>query len=380
MPSPLSTAFGGMIALAAGMGLGRFLYTPVLPMMSEATGLSPAGAGAVAGANFAGYLVGALLASLPGMSRHARFWLFLGLGLSATTGAAMGVTQSVWLWSGLRFTSGMASAFILIFASALVTSALHAAGRPGLGVVHFAGVGAGIAVSAVIASPSITADGAWQAIWWIGAGLTALALLLVAVCLPAQTAPPGGGTPGAGRHPGLWRLIAAYGCLGFGYVVTATFIVQILREGGAGRVEEAWIWAIVGLCAIPSVAFWGAVAARIGAVPAYQAAILIEAVGVTLSIFGTGAAMLAAAVLLGGTFMGLTALGFQEATRRVGGDGRAIMALMTASFGIGQMTGPLLAGWLRDATGSFTAPSLIAAMVLVAGAALLIRMPPVEAA
>ncbi|MEM7508476.1 MAG: YbfB/YjiJ family MFS transporter [Pseudomonadota bacterium] len=369
-----------MIALAAGMGLGRFLYTPVLPIMSEATGLAPASAGAIAGANFAGYLAGALLASLPGMSAHARLWLMLGLVSSAATGALMGLTQSVWLWGLLRLVSGMASAFILIFASALVTSALRAAGRPGLGVVHFAGVGAGIAISAVIASPPVVSDEGWRAIWWIGAGLTVLALLVVTLCLPARPAAAGDGAASAGPRPGLWRLIAAYGCLGFGYVITATFIVQILREGGAGRVEEAWVWGIVGLCAIPSVAFWSAVAGRIGTIRAYQIAMLIEAVGVTLSIFETGAAMLTAAILLGGTFMGLTALGFQEATRRVGGDGRAIMALMTASFGVGQMTGPLLAGWLRDTTGSFVAPSLIAAFVLVAGATLLIRMPPAKPA
>jgi MFS family permease len=68
--------------------------------------------------------------------------------------------------------------------------------------------------------------------------------------------------------------------------------------------------------------------------------------------------------------MGLTAIGLQEAARRAGGDGRAMMAMMTASFGLGQMIGPGLAGWLRDLTGSFAAPSLIAASVLVVGGVL----------
>jgi predicted MFS family arabinose efflux permease len=95
---------------------------------------------------------------------------------------------------------------------------------------------------------------------------------------------------------------------------------------------------------------------------------LIEAAGVGLSALSTGTVALAlAAAALGGTFVGLTAVGLQEAARRAGGDGRAMMALMTASFGLGQMIGPAMAGWMRDLTGSFAAPSLIAAAVLVAG-------------
>jgi predicted MFS family arabinose efflux permease len=170
----------------------------------------------------------------------------------------------------------------------------------------------------------------------------------------------------------LWRLVLAYGCLGFGYVITATFIVAMLREGTsggpAGRGAETVVWLIVGLTAAPSVVVWSRLSARIGAIRAYQAAMLIEATGVGLSALSTGTAALAlAAAALGSTFVGLTAIGLQEAARRAGGDGRAMMALMTASFGLGQVIGPGLAGWLRDATGSFGVPSVIAAVVLVAG-------------
>ncbi|MCH8951943.1 MAG: YbfB/YjiJ family MFS transporter [Proteobacteria bacterium] len=350
------------------MGLGRFLYTPVLPMMVEGAGLGPSRAGLIASANFAGYLAGALAASLPGMSPRAWTWLVAGLAASAATTAAMALTDGFWPWVLLRFAGGWASAFILIFTSALVVSRLRQAGGV-LPMLHFAGVGVGIAISALISAPLIAASDAWPQVWLTGGALSALALVAVLVLIPRRTpqaAAPAREAPA--RTDGLWRLVLAYGCFGFGYVITATFIVAMLREGPGGRGAETVVWLIVGLTAAPSVVLWARVGARIGAIRAYQAAMLIEAAGVGLSALSTGTIALAlAAAALGGTFVGLTAVGLQEAARRAGGDGRAMMALMTASFGLGQMIGPAMAGWMRDLTGSFAAPSLIAAAVLVAG-------------
>jgi predicted MFS family arabinose efflux permease len=121
-------ALGGLIALASGMGLGRFLYTPVLPMMVEGAGLSPSRAGLITSANFADYLAGALAASLPEMSPRAWNWLMAALVASAATTTAMVMTDGFWLWVALRFAGGWASAFILVFTAVLVASRLRAAG------------------------------------------------------------------------------------------------------------------------------------------------------------------------------------------------------------------------------------------------------------
>jgi MFS family permease len=56
---------GGLIAIAAAVGIGRFIYTPILPPMAEGLHLTKGEAGLIASANFLGYLAGALAAASP---------------------------------------------------------------------------------------------------------------------------------------------------------------------------------------------------------------------------------------------------------------------------------------------------------------------------
>jgi len=84
--------------------------------------------------------------------------------------------------------------------------------------------------------------------------------------------------------------------------------------------------------------------------------------------------VLFAAALLGGTFMGITALGLINAQQRASGDPRRVVALMTASFGLGQMVGPTFAGYAFRLGDSFLVPSLTAALALLVAAALTVRL------
>jgi predicted MFS family arabinose efflux permease len=380
--SPVGLAVGGMVALAAGLGIGRFVYTPILPVMVGALGLSGAQAGLIASANFLGYLLGALLAAMPVLPGSRRGWLLGVLAVSAITTGAMGFVSSILSFVMLRFVGGAASAFVFVLASSVVLDGLAVVGRARLSSVHFAGVGVGIAVSAVTVSGALALGVDWRELWFAVGAIVLCAVLAVGWLVPGDDGqrPRAAGVAARPRWPDLGRLIGAYGLFGFGYVVTATFLVAIVRGTPAARGIEPLVWLVVGVTAVPSVALWSRVGARFGLRQAFGLACLVEAVGVAASVSwpsATGA--LIAAALLGGTFVGLTALGLAEARVLAPLNPRPAFALMTAAFGLGQVVGPTLAGFLADWMGGFVVPSLLAAGALVVAAIVVQSVPAVRA-
>ncbi len=354
--------------MAAGIGIGRFVYTPILPPMVEALSLTKAQAGLIASANFVGYLAGALLAAvrLPGSRRT---WLLTALVLNALCLAAMATTTSLSVFLLLRLAAGTASAFCLIFASALVLDRLARAGRSGLSAVHFAGVGIGIAVSAAV----VATLGDWRNMWLASAALAVVAAIGVAAMVPAEDAPaPTAVKAPRGKLSSSFIILAvAYFLFGFGYIITATFLIDIVRGSPAIRHLEPYAWVLVGLGAAPSVVLWAALGRRIGILRAFAVAALVESAGVVASVLWLQTmGVVIAALFLGGTFMGLTALGLIAAREAGDGDPRGRIALMTAAFSLGQIIGPAFAGFAYDATGSLAMPSLAAAVALVLAALL----------
>jgi predicted MFS family arabinose efflux permease len=367
----LLLSLGGLLAMDAAMGVGRFVYTPILPPMVEALGLTKAQAGFIASANFLGYLVGAILAALrlPGTRRS---WLLASLAITAICLFGMGLSTGMSAFLGLRFVAGVASAFALIFSSALVIDRLAATGNGALSAIHFAGVGVGIAVSAATVALLLQAGAAWTMLWFASAALAAAAGLAV-----VRLVPPDERTGRAPPAPAELRLSAdfvalllAYGLFGFGYVITATFIVDMVRGTATLAHLEPYVWVLFGLSAVPSVALWTELGRRWGILRLLAVACLVEAAGVAASaLWLHPASILISAVFVGGTFVGITALGL-IATRSGDGDPRSRIALMTASFSFGQILGPAFAGYVYDATGSLAMPLLVAVAALTLAAVL----------
>jgi hypothetical protein len=164
-------------------------------------------------------------------------------------------------------------------------------------------------------------------------------------------------------------MTVAYGLFGFGYVVTVTPLVAIVRATPATRSLEPVIWIMVGLAAAPSVMFWTFVARCIGIPGAFATAALTGAAGVLASVvWPSGVGISLAAALVGGAFMGLTVLGLIRRRELAPGDPRPVVAAMTRAFGVGQIIGPALAGVVWDALDGFSVPSLTAAGGLVLAA------------
>jgi MFS family permease len=367
---PWGILLAGAAALALAVGIGRFAYTPVLPAMQEAVGFGPAAAGWIAGWNYLGYLLGALAGSLLASRASRAAILLASIATSIVTTAAMGLTTSMALWCALRFASGLASAGVLVISSAIVMESLALARRPHLMGASFSGVGIGIALSGVVVSLGLgTLD--WRGLWFALAGVSvALALFTLPLARgrPA-TATKGPGVP-AERFPAS-LLVASYFLEGLGYVVTGTFLVAIARQmpGIGGQAELLWI--VVGLAGAPSTLLWSRAAQRWGAPAALIAAHLVQAAGIVLPVFFDSLwVALVAAIFFGGTFMGITAVivGFGG---RTSAQPARMIGLLTAAFGLGQMIGPVIAGWLAEREGGFNSSLLLAAGAVVLGAVLL---------
>lgn len=371
----LVAALGGLIGLAVGIGIGRFVFTPILPAMIAELGLSKLSAGLIASANFAGYLVGALLAAGPGLPGTRRFWLLAGLIGSAATTAAMGFVQTMSAFVALRFLGGAASALVLVFTTALLLDFMVNRGRPGFNAILFAGVGVGIAASAVLVSLLSAAGQAWSALWLASGLLSAFGAFAAARMIPADDAAPAAKRRGSAFvvERRLLCLIFAYGLFGFGYIITATFLVALVREDPDISQLEPVVWVVFGLAAAPSVALWNWLAGRFSIPSAFAVAALVEAVGVVSSaLWPTYAGVFVASICVGGTFMGLTALGLMRGRELAQGDARMVLALMTSAFGLGQILGPSFAGFVFDHVNSFAIPSLIAAAALAVAAVLVL--------
>ena len=178
----VALAFGGLAAMAAALGIGRFVYTPILPAMLHTLGWSNADAGLIASANLLGYFAGALLAGRPVVVARPRTWLLAALAISAISTAAMAAPSDIVSFVLLRLIGGAASAFVIVCASTLVLERLARSGRGSLSAIHFAGVGTGIMISAIVVSALLAAGAGWRSLW-IGSGSIAMLAAIAAAWL-----------------------------------------------------------------------------------------------------------------------------------------------------------------------------------------------------
>ncbi|HEX3487591.1 MAG TPA: YbfB/YjiJ family MFS transporter [Micropepsaceae bacterium] len=359
---------GGFLALAVGMGIGRFFYTPLLPLMQRDVGFGSGVAGLIASVNFVGYLLGTVIGALIPKGR-TRVLVFRGsLIASIATTLATGLTDSVPLWLVLRGLAGVASAFVFLFAANIVAEALTKAAQPARIGWLFGGVGIGIALSGLIAR---LASGFldWRGLW-IAAGVlgAVLAPFILMVVKDTELRPNlrVRAIPRHVPHPlPLWPLLVNYTCEGFGYSIVATFIVAIVKARPGMESIGDWVWVVVGLAGLPSCIFWFWIGERIGFSAALALAYVTQFVGILLpALTETASAALLSALFFGGTFMAITALIL--ALGRQSAQGRGF-AVLTAGFGLGQIMGPLAAGYLVVGKTNFNEALFVSAGTILIG-------------
>jgi MFS family permease len=362
------------VVLAVALGVGRFAFTPLLPLMLKSGALDIRHGGWLASANYAGYLIGALSCAAIRID-HARM-VRLALAWTIVLTLAMGLVHLFWLWAAIRFAAGVVSAWAFVFASQWGLRRLAELDAHGLGGVIYAGPGVGIVATGLLgaAAAAFGVPAPWV---WIGFAVCscvagALVWRTLAHRAPASRERAHAAdrvAPASSRADSI-GLVGLYSLAGFGYIITATFLPVIARQALPGSPWPDLFWPAFGFALIAG----ALIAARLPLSWDNRllsaACYLIQALGILLGIvfpcalgFGIGSA------LLGLPFTAITLFAMREARRLRGEAAAGLMGYATAAYGLGQIAGPLVAAPIAAHTGSFSIALWIAAAALGLGAA-----------
>jgi MFS family permease len=351
------------------MGVGRFVYTPILPLMHAQAGLSDSAGASLATANYVGYLVGALAGIFVPALVRSRVVLRGSLTVLTATLLAMPLTHAVAAWWALRLLAGAASALVFVIAVSSLLGNLrgHPAHLPGWA---FGGVGAGIALSGVLVL-ILRSVGDWRSAWWASAALAAILAFGAWTLRPEPSPVPTAASPGARgstRRPRTHRwfsaLFACYALEGVGYIIAGTFLVAAIEQTSPGWIGSG-AWVLVGLAAVPSCAAWAWLSRRWSRPDLLLAALVVQSIGIALpAVVGGVAAAVISAALFGATFLGIATIALAAGAHL---QFPRSVALLTAGYSVGQVLGPIIVTPLLHH--GYHQALLLASVVVLAAAA-----------
>ena len=367
--------FAGICSMLLTVGVARFSYTPLMPIMQAEAGLGIAEGGWLAAINYVGYLIGALIAAQVS-SLHTKDRLYrIGLLVAIVTTFMMGISNNFWVLALSRFLAGICAVGGMLLGAALILNwLLRHDMRSELGI-HFSGIGLGIAMVALfveIASRYLD----WSEQWY---GLTLLGLMLLIPAWRWLPPPSESGVSAQGkiltdRPPQkgfLMVFMLAYFCAGIGYVVSATFIVALIDQLPGLEGSGTWAFLLLGVCAAPATMLWDLFSRRWGPYNAMIVAFVVQGLAALLPVLSPTLPMaLASAALFGGTFTGIVSLVLTLAGLYYPTKPAKMMGNMTMCYGVAQIFAPALTGVLAERAGNYNAGMYLAAGGLFVGALL----------
>ncbi len=373
-PFPIyRAAVSGLLAMLVSIGVARFGYAPLVPALVAAHWFGAAAAFWLGAANLLGYFLGAAIMRVWRRPINARLAVILLMAVTCASILASAFDLGIAWFAVWRLLSGITGGVLMVLMAAAVVGRAPAAQKGRVSGITFAGMGSGMALSALLI-PVLLAQG--LAFTWAALGtLCVVATVIVAVIMPASRIVPAPRVAGAGR--GVSRpvllLIIAYAASAFGFVphilFWASFVAIGLQRGVAAGAEVS---AILGVAAALGPPILGRVADRFGFLPTLACGYAVMAcavalplvwdapLGLALSAIGVGAVALGAVMLAAGAIATLV-----PANRLAADWGLATMAyaVIQAATAAGFST-------LFHATGSFRLLFAIGAVSLVGCAGL----------
>lgn len=373
-------------APAIGNGMGRFAYSLVLADMRTTLGWSYATAGAMNTLNAIGYLVGAFAAA-PFIRRfgiaHA-IKLSTLLCLIALVLCAASGNLAVFGFS--RLISGIGAAVGLVSGGVLATAIAQS--RPSQSAVliglFYTGPATGIIVSGLTAPFVLQAfgPGSWWIVWMV---LTAISVLMAIPLMLSRLDIPSHLTAKTSQTVPLKPIasyLLGYFLFGAGYIAYMTFMVAYIRETGGSAAAQSAFWCLIGLGGLVSPWAWRGLMSRGQSGTALAVTIGITAFGAVLALFGRAPALLAiSAFLFGSAFLAVVTATTAFAKFNYPEDAwPKVIGVLTVTFSLGQILGPLVTGAITDLTGTLTSSLVVSAATLVLSAAISALQRPLKPA
>lgn len=394
-PAPVLLALALSLGAAVSLGITRFAYGLLLPVMKDDLAWSYTLAGAMNTVNAAGYLLGAL--ATPWLLRRldAARMLLWGAVLASVFMALSGFFVAAAPLLLQRLLAGVASAFVFI-AGGLLAARLgtRQPGQAGLLLgLYYGGVGWGIALAALgvplLLDAARRVPHGWAWAWW-GMALACLAATAVlrwpAKILQKQEliahVPSGPEADWAAKprwRPMGWAL-AGYTLFGVGYIGYMTFVIALLREQGASAGAVTLFYTLLGLAVVASARIWARLLDRArggGALALLNALLGVATVAPALT--GAWPVVLASGLLFGAVFLSLVASTTAFVRHNLAsGQWAAGISAFTIVFAFGQIVGPTVVGWIADGPGGLTRGLLYSAGALWLGALVAWRQKPLR--
>ena len=162
--SDLKIIFASICSTLIAIGLGRFIYTPILPNMQNALNLSSTMMGIISSYNYLGYLIGSIIPIIWKFSNHRNIIIFSSV-ISVITIFLMGITTDMKLFILLRFLCGISSALGFIFTISFMFNFFKDSKNKTLQLYHFCGIGLGIVIGTIAVWIASTYGFFWYHQW-----------------------------------------------------------------------------------------------------------------------------------------------------------------------------------------------------------------------
>lgn len=354
--------FGGILFLVVAMGISRFAFTPILPFMRIDEQMTLQAGGWLASSNYIGYFIGALGAAF--VTTRKKPFLLVNVFVNVSSIILMGLIDHYTIWFILRLIAGLTGGFIFVLTSSIVMDYLATHLLTRWSGYLFSGVGVGIAISGLLV-PYLEGIFAWQGAW-IGLGILSALFLGTTVFLWRHVTVRDNEKLTKSDDTNIWRgfmpwLFIAYGLEGLGYIITGTFLVDIIYNIDGLQHVAGYSWVLVGVAAIPSAPLWMYLMSRFSTITMMAIAYSLQIFGIILPVLSqTIWSVLLSGVLFGFTFIGLVTMSTAYGRQLFPKQSAYVVSVLTTFYAIGQIIGPVVASRLETHFHSFKAPLLFA--------------------